>query len=215
MRECMPARCAGVVVGAYRDGGRKQTLHGVADGEPRGGAATAAQCSAAAAENIEEGGVCDGGSPGRLLLEPRDAWRPRAAATRSPSESGSAGPALRVVPTVPARAGRCAARVAPNGRVAEGGSRGNGGRESVGRLGSEERSRGGDFEITRLQSIASRACRHARQVACGELRVLARRGRQTNSFIENSIEAGILLGGNGILHAMLVARSYFFAAYRH
>jgi hypothetical protein len=39
--------------------------------------------------------------------------------------------------------------------------------------------------------------------------------RQTNSFIENSIEAGILLGGNGILHAMLVARSYFFAAYRH
>ena len=31
--------------------------------------------------------------------------------------------------------------------------------------------------------------------------------RQTNSFIENSIEAGILLGGNGILHAMLVARA--------
>ncbi len=26
--------------------------------------------------------------------------------------------------------------------------------------------------------------------------------RQTNSFIENSIEAGILLGGNGVLHAM-------------
>jgi hypothetical protein len=33
------------------------------------------------------------------------------------------------------------------------------------------------------------------------------RFRQTNSFIENSIEAGILLGGNGILHAMLVARA--------
>ncbi len=34
--------------------------------------------------------------------------------------------------------------------------------------------------------------------------------RQTNSFIEkNSIEAGILLGGNGILHAMLVARCFF------
>jgi hypothetical protein len=30
---------------------------------------------------------------------------------------------------------------------------------------------------------------------------------QTNSFIENSIEAGILLGGNGILQAMLVARA--------
>ena len=30
---------------------------------------------------------------------------------------------------------------------------------------------------------------------------------QTNSFIENSIEAGILLGGNGILHAMVVARA--------
>ena len=32
-------------------------------------------------------------------------------------------------------------------------------------------------------------------------------GRQTNSFIENSIEAGILLGGNGILHAIMVARA--------
>ena len=31
-------------------------------------------------------------------------------------------------------------------------------------------------------------------------------GRQTTSFIDNSIEAGILLGGNGVLHAMLVAR---------
>jgi hypothetical protein len=31
--------------------------------------------------------------------------------------------------------------------------------------------------------------------------------RQTNGFIENSIEAGILLCGNGILHAMLVARA--------
>ena len=31
--------------------------------------------------------------------------------------------------------------------------------------------------------------------------------RQTNSFIENSIEAGILLGGNGILHAIMVARA--------
>jgi hypothetical protein len=31
--------------------------------------------------------------------------------------------------------------------------------------------------------------------------------RQTNSFIENSIEAGILLGGNGIIHAMLVVRA--------
>ncbi len=39
--------------------------------------------------------------------------------------------------------------------------------------------------------------------------------RQTNSFIENSIEAGILLGGNGILHAMLVANGYSFAAYLH
>jgi hypothetical protein len=34
-----------------------------------------------------------------------------------------------------------------------------------------------------------------------------RQTRQTNSFIENSIEAGILLCGNGILHAMLVARA--------
>ena len=33
------------------------------------------------------------------------------------------------------------------------------------------------------------------------------RNRQTNSFIENSIEAGILLGGNGILHAIMVARA--------
>jgi hypothetical protein len=31
--------------------------------------------------------------------------------------------------------------------------------------------------------------------------------KQTNSFIENSIEAGILLGGNGVLHAMAVARA--------
>ncbi len=31
--------------------------------------------------------------------------------------------------------------------------------------------------------------------------------RQTNSFIENSIEAGILLGGNGVLHAMAIART--------
>jgi hypothetical protein len=31
--------------------------------------------------------------------------------------------------------------------------------------------------------------------------------RQTNSFIENSIEAGILLGGNGVLHAMAIARA--------
>jgi hypothetical protein len=31
--------------------------------------------------------------------------------------------------------------------------------------------------------------------------------RQTTSFIENSREAGILLGGNGILHAMVVALS--------
>ena len=30
--------------------------------------------------------------------------------------------------------------------------------------------------------------------------------RQTTSFIELSIEAGILLGGNGALRAMLVAR---------
>jgi len=30
---------------------------------------------------------------------------------------------------------------------------------------------------------------------------------QTNSFIENAIEAGILLGGNGILHAIMVARA--------
>ena len=29
--------------------------------------------------------------------------------------------------------------------------------------------------------------------------------RQTTSFIDNSIEAGILLGGNGVLHAMVVA----------
>jgi hypothetical protein len=36
---------------------------------------------------------------------------------------------------------------------------------------------------------------------------MAQTDRQTNSFIENSIEAGILLGGNGILHAMLVARA--------
>ncbi len=31
--------------------------------------------------------------------------------------------------------------------------------------------------------------------------------RQTNSFIENSIEAGIPLGGNGILDAIMVARA--------
>ena len=31
--------------------------------------------------------------------------------------------------------------------------------------------------------------------------------RQTTSFIENSTEAGILLGGNGILYAMMVALS--------
>ncbi len=31
--------------------------------------------------------------------------------------------------------------------------------------------------------------------------------RQTNSFIENSIDAGILLGGNGFLHAIMVARA--------
>jgi hypothetical protein len=31
--------------------------------------------------------------------------------------------------------------------------------------------------------------------------------RQTNSFIENSIDAGILLGGNGVLHAMAIARA--------
>jgi hypothetical protein len=31
--------------------------------------------------------------------------------------------------------------------------------------------------------------------------------RQTNSFIENSIEASILLGGNGIIHAIMVARA--------
>ncbi len=31
--------------------------------------------------------------------------------------------------------------------------------------------------------------------------------RQTNSFIINSIEAGILLGGNGVLHAMAVAHA--------
>ncbi len=31
--------------------------------------------------------------------------------------------------------------------------------------------------------------------------------RQTNSFIENSFEAGILLGGNCVLHAMAVARA--------
>ena len=35
-------------------------------------------------------------------------------------------------------------------------------------------------------------------------------GRQTTSFIENSTEAGILLGGNGILHAMVVALSRAF-----
>jgi hypothetical protein len=34
--------------------------------------------------------------------------------------------------------------------------------------------------------------------------------RQTTSFIENSTEAGILLGGNGILHAMVVALSRAF-----
>ena len=34
--------------------------------------------------------------------------------------------------------------------------------------------------------------------------------RQTTSFIENSTEAGILLGGNGILHAMMVALSRAF-----
>jgi hypothetical protein len=31
--------------------------------------------------------------------------------------------------------------------------------------------------------------------------------RQTNSFIENSIAAGILLGGNGVIHAMAIARA--------
>ncbi len=30
---------------------------------------------------------------------------------------------------------------------------------------------------------------------------------QTNSFIEISIEAGILFGGNGILHAIMVTRA--------
>ena len=34
--------------------------------------------------------------------------------------------------------------------------------------------------------------------------------RQTTSFIENSTEAGILLGGNGTLHAMMVALSRAF-----
>ena len=34
--------------------------------------------------------------------------------------------------------------------------------------------------------------------------------RQTTSFIENSTEAGILLGGNGILYAMMVALSRAF-----
>jgi hypothetical protein len=31
--------------------------------------------------------------------------------------------------------------------------------------------------------------------------------RQTNGFIKNSIEAGILLGGNGVIHAMAIARA--------
>jgi hypothetical protein len=35
--------------------------------------------------------------------------------------------------------------------------------------------------------------------------------RQTNSFIKNSIEADILLGGNGVLHAMVVAHALMLA----
>ena len=40
--------------------------------------------------------------------------------------------------------------------------------------------------------------------------LLLARARHTTSFIENSTEAGILLGGNGTLHAMMAAFSRAF-----
>ncbi len=41
----------------------------------------------------------------------------------------------------------------------------------------------------------------------GTQSIFVLKDRQTNSFVQNSIEAGILLCGNGILYAMLVARA--------